>query len=231
MIYNPYPEIDLPFGNDNKYFKWLFDAISQVSKDFITYSFKDAKYEEECLSHVERVFAYELYRRFADILEKNGVSSLVLNGEVNKCINDEIKKQTRDNESGKNTTVFPDLVLHESQSSLKDQKIIIEIKRKEGIKNKEDLFRDFLKISHYLKDSIFWKNPFQYGVLLLEGEGVKLKDLHINDEQKVSFADWQEYTFSEYKNDEKFKLKFENIVCVAYNGTTLEYETLDKIIK
>ena len=82
-----------------------------------------------------------------------------------------------------------------------------------------------------MKDSIFWKNPFQYGVLLLEGEGVKLKDLHINDEQKVSFADWQEYTFSEYKNDEKFKLKFENIVCVAYNGTTLEYETLDKIIK
>ena len=45
MIYNPYPEINLPFGNDNKYFKWLFDAISQVSKDFFTYSFKEQKYD------------------------------------------------------------------------------------------------------------------------------------------------------------------------------------------
>lgn len=40
MIYNPYPQVDLPFGKDNKYFKTLFDAIYNVDEHYIEYKLK-----------------------------------------------------------------------------------------------------------------------------------------------------------------------------------------------
>lgn len=60
MVYNPFPQIDLPFGKDNKYFLDLFDSIIQVERKYIEYNVKynDNRYGYE--KHLERVFAYEL---------------------------------------------------------------------------------------------------------------------------------------------------------------------------
>ena len=39
-----------------------------------------------------------------------------------------------------------------------------------------------------------------------------------------------EISFEDYKKDKNFKQKFKNIVCISYNGKTLEYDTLDNIL-
>ena len=38
MKYNPYPEIKLPFGKDNRWFAYLFDSILRVDSSFIAYT-------------------------------------------------------------------------------------------------------------------------------------------------------------------------------------------------
>ena len=40
----------------------------------------------------------------------------------------------------------------------------------------------------------------------------------------------KEVSIGEYKNNEDFKKKFSQIICVSYDGTNLEYDRLDKLI-
>ena len=67
------------------HFNWLFRAISLVNKKYIDYTVYNGKKKEKRF-HKERVFAYELYRQWANILENECDEPLVLNAELDKII-------------------------------------------------------------------------------------------------------------------------------------------------
>lgn len=233
MIYNPYPLIDLPFGKDNKWFVYLFESIMKVDKSFIEYNviIKEGGTltTADTEAHLERVFAYELYRQWMNLLEKEGVRNLVVNGEIGKYLKSEFERCQEDaNKYGKDN--YPDLVLHQSQGNDFCQKMVCEIKRKDGIgSNGEGLLGDLFKLSCYTDQSIFWKKEFDYGVFILEGANAKLIDLKIKPGTTTEFKNDRK-SVEDYIQNTDFKKKFKNIVCIAYDGTNLEYETLDKLI-
>lgn len=225
MIYNPFPQVNLPFGKDNKYFYWLFEAMLKVEKSFITYSIKDSTYQEETSEtikeHVERVFTYELYRQWMNVLEANEVRNLVVNAEVGK----ELIERTRN--TSQNNNVFPDFVLHESQENDKQQLIVGEVKRDVSLEPK-DIFHDLHKIGFFMKEGLFWKKPFNYGVFIIVGESVSLKKMAIPDDTNSELLG-QEISYGKFKKD--FKEKLSHIACITYNGTILEYDTLENVIR
>ena len=233
MIYNPYPSVELPFGKNNKWFVFLFDSMMKVDKCFIEYEInvtEGGKLETvETKAHLERVFAYELYRQWMNLLEEKGVRNLVVNGEIGKCLKGELEMQQEgDNEIGRDN--YPDLVLHQSQGNDNLQILVCEIKRKEGLgSNGEGLFGDLYKLSCYTNEKIFWKKEFDYGVFILEGKDAKLSDLKIKSGTTTKFKD-KEIKIDDYIQDKNFQKKFPIIVCAAYDGTNLEYTTLDKLI-
>ena len=228
--YNPYPSVKLNYGKDNKWFNVLFEAINRVDSSYIEYELADidnvnATGVVNTFEHVERVFAYELYRQWANILEQNGIKNIVLNGEIGKCLKDEISKIPE--YSRKN--VFPDLVLHQSQSGEGNQLMICEIKRTKDLDG-EKIFEDLHKISCYLDREIFWKEPFKYGVFIIMGKDAHLSMIKIEENTVSCFIEGQK-SIEDYKKDKKFKKKFKDIVCISYNGITIEYQTLDILFK
>jgi hypothetical protein len=231
MIYNPYPEVELPFGKDNKWFVYLFDSIVRVDESFIVYDIEDVDKVDapkviETKSHLERVFAYELYRQWMNHLEEKGVRNLVVNGEVGKYLKDEFEKESKDDDK-RSRDNFPDLVLHKSQGNDEKQIMVCEIKREEV--NDSDLLLDLFKLSCYTSEKIFWKEPFKYGVFIFEGKEASLSKLRIKPYTTTKFKG-KEVSIEEYKNNEFFKKNFSNIICVSYDGTNLEYVQLDKVI-
>ena len=84
-------------------------------------------------------------------------------------------------------------------------------------------------MSCYTDQSIFWKKEFDYGVFILEGANAKLIDLKIKPGTTTEFKNDRK-SVEDYIQNTDFKKKFKNIVCIAYDGTNLEYETLDKLI-
>lgn len=129
----------------------------------------------------ERSFAYDLYRHWQTLVEKTG-DDVIVNAEVTKKIEEKYLPKLRDIFGfEKNETHHhfePDLVLHNSQSSSIDQRIICEIKIKDRLRIVEDvnslktdnnLYRDLLKLKAYItKDNLLY-NPFKYGVFILAG--------------------------------------------------------------
>lgn len=231
MIYNPYPQVELPFGKDNKWFVFLFNSINRVDQSFIKYNIEDVDHVGASKvigtkAHLERVFAYELYRQWMNYLEKNGIRNLVVNGEIGKYIKDEFAKDLEYN-GKKERDNFPDLVLHKSQGNDEKQIMVCEIKR-EGVKD-GDLLLDLYKLSCYTSEKIFWKKPFNYGVFILEGNNASLKQLKIKKGTTVRFKD-NITSIEEWMENEKFKKNFSKIICVSYNGIKLEYDQLNNLI-
>jgi len=229
MNYYPYPHLELPFGEDNKWFVFLFDSILRVDQSFIKYDIEDvdkvgASKVVGTNAHLERVFAYELYRQWMNYLEERGVRNLVVNGEIGKYLKDEFARNS-EQDSKKGRDNFPDLVLHKSQGNDDNQIMVCEIKR-ENV-NDGDLLLDLYKLSCYLSEQIFWKKPFKYGVFILEGKSASLSKLKIKPGTTTQFKG-REITVEEFKNKDEFK--FQNIVCVSYDGTKLSYGILDKYI-
>ena len=231
MNYNPYPQVNLPFGKDNKWFVYLFEALIRVDRSFIEYEILDID-DAGALevigtnAHLERVFAYELYRQWMNLLEHHEVKKLIVNGEVGKYITSEFERdENSDEKSGRDN--FPDLVLHKSQGSDENQIMVCEIKR-DGV-NDGDLFLDLYKLCCYTSEKIFWKKPFKYGVFILEGKDADLCHLKIKSGTKTKFKG-REISVKDYLSSEELKSKFSSIVCVLYDGITLNYGTLDKLI-
>ena len=221
MTYNPYPSVVLPFGKDNKYFLDLFDSIVQVDRKYIEYkvAFNDNLYGYE--KHLERVFAYELYRHWGNKIYINN-SSLVLNAEIQKVI--DVNKiicdiQTNnDEQKTEETTLYPDMVLHHSQG---DDKALI--------------FGDIYKICCYLKKDKFKdeKGPFRYGVFIVIGD-MEFSDIYgkLKNQTEIKLNDNSEsLSFSDFIQDNNMSPTFGRIVCICYNGNTLEYKKFDDIIK
>jgi hypothetical protein len=229
MIYKLYHNIY--FAKDDEmfvlHFNWLFSAISLVSKRFVDYMVYTGE-EKEKQFHQERVFAYELYRQWANILESECKEPLVLNAELDKIINEKIDTGENDMNDQEGVRRYPDLVLHEGQYSDNNQIIICEIKRNTNTQISNSLvLADLYKIACYMDENKFHtgKKPFKYGVfILLNGKLEQIKGIKHAKIKVLS----NEYNYRQFK-EEMYK-HFDKIICVTYDGATLEYKTLKGLL-
>lgn len=197
----------------------LLNAITMVNQTYISVeslpkrdnvkSYKKKKRYQIKLSLVERVFAYELYRQWANLLEKNGINDLVLNGEIRKNLISTIIPNKN--------FFYPDLVLHNVEVLDSNKNIIVcEIKRKESIEKISD---DLLKLSMFLSNTPKRKNndiwsSYHLGVFLLVGDTVEWSDITKKINNKII---------------QKIPVETKSrIYCIIYNGDgkKLEYKTL-----
>lgn len=214
---------------DTSHFNWLFRAISLVTKKYINYTVYNGNKEEKQF-HKERVFAYELYRQWANILESECNEPLVLNAELDKIIeegigtDEDIEIKCNIEEERK----YPDIVLHNGQGSDKIQKIICEIKRNTETKiSGSVILADLYKLACYMDEKKFHSGikPFEYGVFVfVNGSLDQIKAIK-KAKIKVSSND---YSFSQFKQE--MSKHFENIICVTYDGATIEYKTLKGLL-
>lgn len=235
MTYNPYSQIQLPFGNDNKYFFWLFEAIRNVGIHYVEYKHYSSGNQYDYIPHLERVFAYELYRQWGNIIDSIG-EDLVLNSEIGKTMMDEtISVSTVNNYKNapkeKELSLYPDLVLHHSQGDDTAQIQICEIKRNTGITGCA-ILGDLYKLSCYLDQNKYhseYKNPFKYGIFIFVDGTLQVINGHLNLNSHIKLKDDVEYTLKKFITDRSDF--FGNIVCISYDGTILEYELLSELIQ
>lgn len=205
--------------SDEKQFNRLFRAICLVNKKYLEIKVGNTKDKGELRNHKERVFAYELYRQWANILDTESKNKLILNAELDKIIGDDIKKPK--------VITYPDLVLHQGQGNKRKQKIICEIKRNDPPKRYTRLFADLYKLSCYLDKDMMGAGKFDYGVFILLSTTLDdIKKIKENSKIKVNN---NYYLFSDFK--EKMSKYFDKIICISYDGEKLEYETLNAILK
>lgn len=236
MTYNPFPQIELPFGKDNKFFLDLFDSIIKVDRKYIEYKVEYNESHDGYEKHLERVFAYELYRHWS-----NRVSSespfLLLNAEISKVIsvnkiicNLEVSQDPANQEV---TTVYPDMVLHHSQGDDKAQILICEIKRDKNLKGSL-IFGDLYKICCYMTKEMFHteKDPFRYGVFIIAGDKSLSTCFNcLKDTDTIKTNDGNEFiSFCKFVDDKTFQPSFDRVVCVTYDGNRLEYDLLSELI-
>lgn len=108
----------------------LSNAIEAVTKNYI----RNCKEEGgDDRFHVERVFAYELYYQWKELLKKND-SKLILNGEITKHY------YVLENYG------FPDMVLHGGQNDNNNQFIICEIKSSRNTITQDALKKDMTSL-------------------------------------------------------------------------------------
>ena len=215
--------------SDISHFNWLFRAISLVGKKYLNYMISYGS-EKEKQFHMERVFAYELYRQWANILESECNEPLVLNAELDKIIAEPI--QLGDDEGDakmEEIRKYPDLVLHNDQGNDNKQKIICEIKRNTDTQlSGSAIFADLYKLTCYMDKEKFCtgNDPFDYGVfILLNGNLEQIKDIK---KSKIKVGE-NDYRYSRFKKE--MSKHFKELVCVTYNGTILEFQTLKSILK
>ena len=176
------------------------------------------------ISHVERVFTYELYRQWCeqDIIRKT--DGLVINAEIPKQFIDEEYEET-----GK--LYYPDMVLHDGQNNFVGNHVVCEIKRKEYVDAyPEKMNDDINKLIVYVSESTKMKNkginwePFGVGVFLMI-----IKDLKKHQEEYFSLDLISKHFDKEILNH-KINNITKKIVCVIYNGEELKYDTLYNIL-
>lgn len=233
MLYNLFH--DIYFVKDcedySLHFNWLFRAISLVEKKYINYTVHNgSENNNERQSHKERVFAYELYRQWANILEKECNKEVVINAELDKIIEEKI--ETQENSAGIECVEirkYPDLVLHHGQGDDLNQMIVCEVKRNSETKvSGSQIMADLYKLVCYMDENKFLKGkkPFEYGVfILLNGELDQIKSVK-KSKIKVQSVD---YTFQDFKRE--MYNHFENVICVSYNGNRCEYKTLKSLCR
>ena len=231
MIYNPYPQVELKYGKDNKYFLQLFNSIMKVDRCFVKYKISCGENRFKYVDHLERVFAYELYRHWSNIIALDG-EKLLLNGEINKVINkNKIQYRVDNSLNFEEVTLYPDLILHHSQSDDDSQLIVCEIKRNHQLSGSK-ILSDLYKISCYMAPDIF-KNeskPFKFGVFILVGNSLSMINEYLNIDTEIKVDESTKLNLSDFANNEQLCNSFDRIVCVAYDGTNLEYDTLDVIL-
>lgn len=201
----------------------LFDSITSIDSSFLHYIKNGyGPKQDRIVEHVERVFAYELYKRWSEnpYVKANGLK-----------VNAEISKQFYfDPENKKVKITYPDMVLHGGQET-SDNLIICEIKRYENIKvHRKAQTKDLNSLGYFLNPELKIKNnivewkAYKYGVYLLIGEKCDLPN------QDCSIQTLKNHIYLP-----KFdvpKDRRENIICLAYNGDckNLFYATLDELL-
>ena len=198
----------------------LLASIFEVDSNYIQY---DGHNEDQDIEHVERVFAYELYRQWCDHPIIRNDKNLVINVEIPKNLIDE----SRINDI---PLMYPDMVLHYGQDNYKGNQIVCEIKREGYAKQYPDkVLDDFKKIYFYLDKQLKVKannknwEPFKIGVFILTKREDAIQPLSVNNIVELLGEKVREVkTFPEIIK--------KRIVCVVYNGKDLKYDTLYNMI-
>jgi hypothetical protein len=188
----------------------------------LKYEDNDEKKQSTIIEHVERVFAYELYRQWANnIFVKR--HRLVVNAEISKQLySTPLNKRVK--------LRYPDMILHGGQST-NNNLLICEIKRLENIRlHKKAQIKDlnnlgvFLNSKLKVKDNIVSWKAFQYGLYILIGNEGALSD-------KGKFFQ----IMKKYNQEAKLmvpRLRRPQIICLGYNGDckNVYYVTLNELI-
>lgn len=148
--------------------KMLFKAIIKVDKKYY-HTINPVSNSNDTIDQLERIFAYELYHQWSIILDDyyQGIPEedrLIINGEIGKHMLD--------------LTKYPDMVLHKGHSDTQHQEIVVEIKRKVGIKG-DNLAKDIIKISNFMTEGYMGcdASPYKNGVFILtNGNENDIKD-------------------------------------------------------
>lgn len=209
----------------DKYLAMFFIALGSVKEKYLVYNNEpddNDSDKEEYIEHVERVFAYELYRQWANLLEYD--EEYVLNAEIGKsgthCM-EGYKGYDEDNDwkkyMGDKTSIYPDMVLHSGQGTLK-HKIVCEIKRNKGV-DSNNMMADLKKLMFMTSDNFCSNNPYEYGIFLLfdttfekvvesfDVNSIKAFD-HENKFEKIILVS---YGFSDRENHKDLKIEFDTL--------------------
>lgn len=193
------------FQDKNDLLHDLFESILSVSDKYILYKDKASDKEKK---HLERVFAYELYRQWANRIQFKWGEKLVINGEIEKepKIFDHFKSRVHK---------FPDLVLHKGQGNSDFQGIVCEIKTTHVTPSsfKKDI--DKLNCFTCCEEDNY---RFSFGVFILVGDEMS-KILTMMD-------DIGDDVFNSTSN--KY---FNKLICVSYNHGHLKAVRFDWLIK
>ena len=155
----------------------FYRALKKVEAKYLRYpkfsvSFFKKGARKKYIEHLERVFAYELYRQWGNMIKPK--SDYVLNAEIDKdkgrCFTG-LKNEIEDEEISKylcksNSTIYPDLVLHKGQYTPTGHEIVCEIKRFCSV-NKTNFKNDILKLVLFTHKQFLEGCPYQYGIFLL----------------------------------------------------------------
>ena len=216
----PYKHIEGVSADVQRYLYSLFVSISNVDSSYIHY---DGYNLDKDFEHVERVFAYELYRQWCNYPLINNNKYLVVNAEIPKNLIGDWRREVKD-------LTYPDLVLHHGQNHYKGNLIICEIKRRSyAQQNPDKTLDDFLKLNTYLSKKLKVKpnnenwEPFKIGVFILTESEESNVPLSVQD-IKICLGKKME----EVKEIGDTIMK--RIICVVYNGKDLKYDNLFNII-
>lgn len=140
----------------------LIESLRDISEDYVIYVNDAGK---RC-THLERIFTYELYRKWADLLDdpKLNPNRLILHGEIVKGFENQTRR-------------YPDFVLHGSQGDVTNQEIVCEIKRKVNF-NKKKFVCDLNKIVEFFNSKKTFSHPFKCGVFILVGGDMSVLKLY-----------------------------------------------------
>ena len=106
-IYEHDISVPTDFHDKHDFLHDLFESILCVEEKYLLYKDKATGQEQK---HLERVFAYELYRQWANRIQIKWGDKLVINGEIGK------EPKLFDHYRSK-VHKFPDLVLHAGQGN------------------------------------------------------------------------------------------------------------------
>lgn len=222
--YNPNEKIEGVDDEMQLLMHSFFNSIKKVTDDYLYWSIKDN--EAESIPYVERAFAYELY--FQWNMNEDVDGKPLFKSRDKYKINAEIRKDFIEKIPLANDYSYPDMVLHGGNESPNNY-IVCEIKRKSTIRcNKDAMTKDLNKLVFFLRNdlnskyNVDWEG-YRLGVFLLIDKDGGIK----NDELKPS-------DIVDNINTSKLDIEsnhYSKIICVLYNGKTIQYENLGEIIK
>lgn len=203
----------------------FFQAIASVNVDYLHYycdviDLQSKKENKEEIVLLERTFAYELYRKWQNLLEMYHIKTVRVDAEIGKKITKEsiVYKKLKEI---KGDYKEPDLVLHAGQGVTDNHTIICEIKRNEQLENKK-IINDIIKICHFNDPQIWDGKPYRYGCFIVVNKGFNdLKNIIINLKEIIK----------KEIEEKELKPNLSHILCIAYDGKSLEWETLNILLK
>lgn len=181
----------------------LFKSILSVERKYVLLTDKKTKAIQV---HLERVFAYELYRQWNNRIQITN-PHLVINGEPGKSPKLFSKLFSK-------THMYPDLVMHHDQGDEVFQGVVCEIKTSKV--NSFDFKKDIEKLCCFVCGRKS-KYRFNFGVFVLVGSGIS----HILE--IMNEIDGQIFKA-------RVKSRTKRIICVAYDGECLQTVRFDWII-
>lgn len=214
-----------------KYLYSLFVSICRVKDNYIHFTYhvpenankdkiqkKRGKNEK---SQVERVFAYELYHQWSNVINCWHNTNLLINSELPKNIigYDETEH-----------LYYPDMILHLGQDRFKGNIIACEIKRKEYVDNNpKEMIEDIKKLRVFLDKESKAKpylgewEPFTYGVFIEVVQNVECN----NEDYSLDLI--KKHLLNKRLGIPEEIMK--HIICIVYNGHVIKYDTLYNLIK